>query len=469
LAIAAERGYEVHLMDVKTTFLNGILDEDIYMMQPPGFTKKGYENWVCKLNKTIYGLKQSARYWYQRIKTYMKSIGFHVSKADSNVYIYTNPPLIVIVAIYVDDCLIICNDKRQLVQKYKKLLSAEFEMTDQGPVQSLLGIQIERNLIKKELKLNQKHYIQNVLKKYNMADCKPIDTPFATGQKLTLEMRPQTEEEKRMMQDVPYQSAVGSLMYAMISTRPDIAYAVGVVSQFLANPGPTHWTAVKRIMRYLQGTLDYCLIYNGRSNVEDLKQSISPIGYTDSDWAGETDNRKSTAGYTFLINETTISWSSKRQNTVALSSAEAEYLGCTQAVKEALWLKHFFNDINEPQTLPILIHCDNQSAIALTENPKFHARTKHIEIRHHFIREHVEKSEVKIQYCPTEKMVADVLTKALPKAKHVWCTYNFGIRKGGHQWGHNEVPSPRALSPQKSSSRAATPMSRKKLMKLDEE
>ena len=141
-------------MDVKTTFLNGILDEDIYMMQPPGFTKKGYENWVCKLNKTIYGLKQSARYWYQRIKSYMKSIGFHVSKADSNVYIYTKPPLIVIVAIYVDDCLIICNDKRQLVQKYKKLLSVEFEMTDQGPVQSLLGIQIEINLIKKELKLN---------------------------------------------------------------------------------------------------------------------------------------------------------------------------------------------------------------------------------------------------------------------------------------------------------------------------
>jgi hypothetical protein len=203
--------------------------------------------------------------------------------------------------------------------------------------------------------------------------------------------------------------------------------------------------------------------------VEDLKQSISPIGYTDSDWAGETDNRKSTAGYTLLINETAISWSSKRQNTVALSSTEAEYLGCTQAVKEALWLKHFFDDINEPQTLPILIHCDNQSAIALTENPKFHARTKHIEIRHHFIREHVEKSEVKIQYCPTEKMVADVLTKALPKAKHVWCTYNLGVRKGGHQWGHNEVPSPRALSPQKSSSRAATPMSRKKLMKLDEE
>jgi hypothetical protein len=209
-------------------------------------------------------------------------------------------------------------------------------------------------------------------------------------------------------------------MYCMLGTRPDIAYAVGALSQFASNPGKAHWQAVKRVMRYLQGTKELCLTYSS---------SIDVLGYTDADWGGDQDNRRSTSGYLFKIGDGAISWSSKKQRTVALSSTEAEYMAATQATKEAVWLCLLLDEIGYTQNkIPTTIMADNQSCIALAKNPTFHARTKHIDIQHHYIRERLEDGDIELVYCNTNDMVADVLTKALSRDKLVGFSEEMGLK-----------------------------------------
>jgi hypothetical protein len=295
-----------------------------------------------------------------------------------------------------------------------------------------LGIAIERDRSRREIYLNQQQYIENVLERYNMSQCKPVSTPMDTSVKLSKSHAAVTDTEKREMSAVPYQSAVGSLMYAMTCTRPDIAYAVSTVSRYCSNYGAAHWTAVKRIMRYLKGTAHYRLKLGG-----DAQAKLS--GYCDADWAGDLDERKSTTGYAFYLGGGLISWNSKRQPTVALSTAEAEYMAATQAVKEAMWLKQLLSELGLSQSEPVLIRSDNQGCIALTKNPAYHSRTKHIDIRHHFIRDSVEVGDIELQYCPTDDMVADVLTKGLAREKHEQHTGALGVRHSkGSQSGSVE-------------------------------
>jgi hypothetical protein len=209
-------------------------------------------------------------------------------------------------------------------------------------------------------------------------------------------------------------------MYCMLGTRPDIAYAVGALSQFSSNPGKAHWQAVKRVMRYLQGTKEMCLTYSA---------AIKLIGYTDADWGGDHDDRRSTSGYIFLLGDGVISWSSKKQRTVALSSTEAEYMAATQATKEAVWLRNLLFELGYPQhDHPTTIFADNQSCIALAKNPTFHARTKHIDIQHHYVRERLEDGNIELVYCNTNDMVADILTKALSKDKVTSFSQSMGLK-----------------------------------------
>jgi hypothetical protein len=237
-------------------------------------------------------------------------------------------------------------------------------------------------------------------------------------------MKPQTEEEVKSMQNIPYQNAVGSLMYAMIGTRPDIAYSVGVVSRFASNPGSTHWTTVKRVIRYLKGTADYCVTYG--------PSKVGLIGYCDADWAGNLDDRKSTTGYLFLLAGGAISWASKKQPTVALSTTEAEYMALNAASQEAIWLKRLLKELKYDIEQPTTIRVDNTGCIELAKNPTHHARTKHIDIKHHFIRECIDKGEIKLEYCSTKDMTADIMTKALSKNLHQNGVTNMGI-KSVHQ------------------------------------
>jgi len=419
LSIVAIHDLELHQMDVKTAFLNGVLEEEIYMQQPEGFIEPGNEHLVCKLKRTLYGLKQSPRVWYQTIDKFFADMGFKRVEGDYGLYVIWNDDVKCIIALHVDDLLIACNSVPYM-ESVKQELHSEYEMKDLGEAKFVLGIEIERDRDRRKIHLNQQQYIENVLQRYNMTDCKPVSTPMEASVKLTKSDAAVTNKQKQEMSAVPYQSAVGSLMYAMTCTRSDIAYAVSTVSRYCSNYGTAHWTAVKRIMRYLKGTAHYRLQLGGGTQV-----LLS--GYCDADWAGDLDERKSTTGYAFYIGDGLVSWNSKRQPTVALSTAEAEYMSAAQAAKEALWLKQLLGELGFTQSQPVMIRSDNQGCIALTKNPAYHSRTKHIDIRHHFIRDTVDAGDIELQYCATDNMVADVLTKALAKDKHEKHTGALGL------------------------------------------
>jgi transposase InsO family protein len=419
LSIVAIHDLELHQMDVKTAFLNGVLEEEIYMQQPEGFVEPGKEHLVCKLKRTLYGLKQSPRVWYQTIDKFFANMGLKRVEGDYGLYVIWSEEVKCIIALYVDDLLLACNSVAYM-DKVKQALHSEYDMKDLGEAKFVLGIEIERDRSRREIYLNQQHYIENVLERYRMSDCKPVSTPMESNFKLTKSSAEVNEREKQEMETVPYQSAVGSLMYAMTCTRPDIAFAVSTVSRFCSNYNSSHWAAVKRIMRYLKGTAGYRLKLGGGTEV-----LLS--GYCDADWAGDLDERKSTTGYAFYIGDGVVSWNSKRQQTVALSTAEAEYMAATQATKESLWLKQLLGELGLVQSQPVLIRSDNQGCIALTKNPAYHSRTKHIDIRHHFIRDSVEVGDIELRYVATDDMAADVLTKALARDKHEKHTAALGL------------------------------------------
>ena len=423
LALGAALDLEIHQMDVKTAFLNGDLEEDIYMSQPQGFEEKGMEHLVCKLKKSLYGLKQSPRAWYQRIDSFFIKEGFTRCEADHSLYIMQTGEFLLMVLVYVDDLIILASLHAKL-EWLKAKLKGEFQMSDLGELKYCLGVAFERNRKARTITMCQRKYIKEVLKRFNMEDCKPIGTPLDVNVKLMKLSVEEFEAIEGEMEGVPYKAGVGSLMYAMVATRPDLAFAVSMVSQFMSRAGPSHWSAVKRIMRYLQGTLEYKLCLGG-TNIE-LR------GYCDADWAGDANERRSTTGYVFFIGDGAISWNCKRQPTIALSTTEAEYMATSQSTKEAIWLRKLLGDVGCVQVDATTIMCDNQGCIALAKNPTHHSRTKHIDVQHHFIREKLESGEISLRYCPTEDMVADVLTKALAKERHHRLAKAMGLREGNY-------------------------------------
>lgn len=289
LAIAASMDLEIEQLDVKTAFLHGDLDKEIYMEQPEGFAVKGKENLVCRLKKSLYGLKQAPRQWYMKLESFMSDHGYNRTSSDHCVFFkkFTDGNFIILL-VYVDDMLIVGHDASK-IDKLKKELSKSFAMKDLGAAKQILGMKIFRDRKKKKLWLSQEQYVEKVLERFNMSKSKPVSTPLAGHMKLSSTQCPTSETEKEEMQQVPYASAVGSLMYAMVCTRPDIAHAVGVVSRFLSNHGKEHWVAVKWIFRYLRGTSRLCLKFGDNQ--------ILLEGFTDADMAGDVDSRKSTSGY----------------------------------------------------------------------------------------------------------------------------------------------------------------------------
>ena len=402
LAIANQLNLEVHQMDVSTAFLNGELQEEIYMTQPEGYILKRKEHLVCKLNKSIYGLKQASRCWFNTINEFLKNSGYVQCKSDPCLYIKREGDNLMLVALYVDDLLLASNSKKML-HREKEALKRRFEMKDLGEVHYCLGIQIERKRTKKFMLLHQSKYLTSLLKKFGMEDCKPVSTPLDQSSKLL-------PNEGDPVDKTKYQTLVGGLTYAVTGTRPDLAYALGMVSQFCSNPGLEHWKAAKRILRYIKGTIDYGIKFDGSK-----QDAVQVSGFVDADWGSNPNGRRSQSGYLFSLCGGIISWASKRQSTVALSSTEAEYVSASLACQEAVWLRALLDDLNFVQEESTVIKEDNQGAIALSKNPKFHARTKHIDIKHHFIRQKVDNAEITLEYCPTEQMLADLLTKALGK------------------------------------------------------
>ena len=402
LAFAVEMEMQIHQMDVVTAFLNGDLKEEIYMQQPPGYTQPGKEELVCKLKKSLYGLKQSPRCWNEKLCEHLRLLGFKESAADPCVFIRQKKELQVI-AVYVDDLILLTRTSEEM-QQLKNDLSSRFKMKDLGKLHYCLGISVNSDESTRSICLSQSHYLLKILEKYGLAEAKPVSTPADPNVKLLKD-----DGCSKKVHSVRYQSMVGSLLHAARATRPDIAQAVGVVSKFNAEPTEAHLTAVKRIFRYLKGTVSLALQYQAKGS--------ELIDYSDSDWANDLDNRHSTTGNVFKMSGGAISWISQKQATVALSTAEAEYVALGSATQEAIWLRRLLNDLNVDQAKPTVIREDNQGAIAMAKNPVGHKRTKHIDIKHHFIREAVHTGTIVLEYCQTNEMTADILTKPLPKTQ----------------------------------------------------
>lgn len=414
LAIAVKLNLQIIQMDAETAFLQGDLEEDIFMLQPEGFSDGTSQ--VCKLKKSLYGLKQASRIWNNKLNDALINYGLKKSGIDPCIYFRKQNNKLLIVAVYVDDLLIFSNDST-LLKNLQLNLTQQFKMRDLGEAKYVLGLNIEYDRKLGTLSIDQSQYIKEILQRFGMADCNPLSSPMDHNQKLSTN----TDMENEQMHNIPYQEAVGSLMYAAQVSRPDISYAVGVVSRFNLNPTKTHWLAVKRILRYLKGTINAKLTYTRNGNCE-------LIGYCDADWAGDVSDRRSTTGYVFVMNDAAISWNSRKQPTVALSSTEAEYMSLTAAIQEAKWLKNLRDELLNDSTKILTICCDNKSAIDLASTTMYHARTKHIDVKYHFIRDTLMEGAFKLDYLRTDHMLADMLTKALVPCKHLKFTKDCGIK-----------------------------------------
>ena len=387
-------------MDMSNAFLKGELEEEVYMEQPNGYVHPDFVDYVCKLRKSLYGLKQSNWAWSNKFNKFLLSIGFEISKADHSLYVNKIGAGLVNIVVYVDDVIII-GDIEDEIGKVKNLLKAEFDIKDLG--QLMYFLRIEFICTDDGIWLMQRKYVLDMLKKFGMTGCKPIATPIEQNAKL------RADSGEPLENPTLYRQIVGSLIYATL-TRPDMSHDVGVLSQFMQVPRKPHLDAARRVLCYAKGTLNYGLFYPYGANVE-------VCGYTDADWAGSSYDKRSTSGYVFSLGSAAVSWSSKKQTTVALSSTEAEYRGAALAASEIAWLRKLLHSLGCDVLQPVTLFCDNMSSIQLANNPVFHARTKHIEVHYHYIREKVLAQEIDLVYVGTHEQVADIFTKSLGAEK----------------------------------------------------
>ena len=368
------------------------------MHQPLGFRDKNYPDHVCLLKKSLYGLKQAPRAWYQRFSDFVGTIGFCHSKSDHSLFIYRNGSNIAYILLYVDD-IILSASSACLRKNIMTLLSSEFAMKDLGRLSYFLGIAVTH--ISNGLFLSQKQYATSIIARAGMSNCSSCPTPVDTKSKLSGSAAAPYDDPTK------FRSLAGALQY-LTFTRPDISYAVQQICLHMHAPTTEHMGALKRIIRYLQGTLSYGLhLY--KSTVHRI------LSYTDADWGGCPDTRRSTSGYCVFLGDNLISWSSKRQPTLSRSSAEAEYRGVANVVSESCWIRNLLLELQCPVHKATLIYCDNVSAIYLSGNPVQHQRTKHIEMDIHFVREKVARGEVRVLHVPSRYQIADIFTKGLPR------------------------------------------------------
>ncbi|KAJ9557962.1 hypothetical protein OSB04_012576 [Centaurea solstitialis] len=395
LAFAAHMNFKVYQMDIKNAFLNGKLNEEVYVAQPPGFVDPKFPDHVYKLNKALYGLKQAPRAWYDTLSTFLLSKGFVRGKIDSTLFLKKYPKHILLVQIYVDD-IIFGSINPKLCEKFELLMKSEYKMSMMGELTFFLGLQIKQS--EKGIFINQGKYVHEMLKKFDLTSCTPMKTPMAPP--LSLD-----KDSKGKPVDVTlYRGMIGSLLY-LTASRPDIMYSTCLCARYQAEPKESHLTAVKRIFRYLKGTPNLGLWYSKDSGF-DL------TAYSDSDFAGCKIDRKSTTGGCHLLGGKLVSWTSKKQNSVSTSTAEAEYVAAGICCAQVLWLRNQLQDY-DIQLSKIPIYCDNTSAIAIANNPVLHSKTKHIEVRYHFIRDHVMNGDIELHFVPTEYQLADLFTKPL--------------------------------------------------------
>ena len=397
ISLAAQKAWVIYQLDVKSAFLHGEITEEVFVEQPPGYEHKGHESKVYRLKKALYGLKQAPRAWYSRIETYFIKEGFTKCPYEHTLFIKTaDGGKILIVCLYVDDLIFTGNDEIMLKQ-FKKSMKIEFDMTDLGRMKYFLGIEVLQKA--DGIFITQRKYAQEILERFNMDQCNSVHNPVVPGFKLT------KDEGGVEVDSTVYKQMVGSLMY-LTATRPDLMFIVSLISRYMERPTESHLLAAKRALRYIKGTVSLGMFYK-KGGSEEL------VGYTDSDYAGDQDDRKSTSGYVFLMSSGAISWSSKKQPVVTLSTTEAEFIAAASSACQVVWLRRILKVLNQEQSSPTVVFCDNISTIKLSKNLVMHGRSKHIDIRFHFLRDLVRDGILELIHCSTQHQVADVLTKPL--------------------------------------------------------
>lgn len=398
LSIAASEQLHLTQFDVSTAFLYGELEESIYMKQPEGYEDDTER--VCKLKRSLYGLKQAPRCWNKRFGSFLISLGFRPSEADPCLFLREKRGKKLMLVLYVDDGLVAGSDPID-IEDFIGELKSEFKIVSKS-ADYFLGLEIEKK--DEAIKISQKSYAKKVLERFNFEECKPVATPMLKAAEVQITGKVGEEIQ------FPYREAVGAIMYLMLGTRPDLAFSVGFSSRSLDKPTSDDVTRVKRMLRYIAGTIDVGITYSRKVSRRILEC------YSDADFGGCTKTGRSTSGVVVKYAGGVISWLSKRQTMVATSTTEAEIVAANEAAKEVIWLSRLFNEIVKLQCVPVL-QVDNTAAVRLAENPEFHRRTKHIEMKHFFIREKVAEGKIRISQISTEEQVADIMTKPLSRTR----------------------------------------------------
>ena len=411
LALAAHFDLDVDNDDVRTAYLNADMDEEIYMRQPPGFAAPGQESKVCQLRKALYGLKQAGRLWNKDIHAELIKLEFKQCLGDPCLYLWVDSEKneIMICGLYVDDLITATNSAAKKAD-VKQHLETRYEMHGMKECEWILGMRITRDRKNKIITLDQEQYTKDILEEYGMLECRVASTP-ASMEPLSLNMSPQTEAERAEMKDVPYMQAVGALNFLASSTRPDISAAVSNVSRFMANPGPKHWQAVKRIFRYLKG--------NQRGLRFDGKQELRLEGWCDADFAGDVDRSRSRTGYCLYLAGAPVSWRSRLQRLAARSTAEAEYMAAADATGDIMWARGLLEELGQIQMGPTVLHEDNRCAVIWSKDCVVNENNKHIRIRYHIVRDSTRNGTVKLDWVESKENAADILTKPLPGPRFV--------------------------------------------------
>ncbi|GJW63972.1 retrovirus-related pol polyprotein from transposon TNT 1-94 [Tanacetum coccineum] len=409
LAYACALDFKLFQMDVKSVFLNDFINEEVYVAQPPGFIDFKKPNHVYKLKKALYGLKQAPKAWYDRLKAFLIKHEYKMGMVDNTLFTKKKSSNLIIVQIYVDD-IIFGSTCQDMCDDFAKIMHDEFEMSMMGELNFFLGLQIKQ--MEDGIFFNQSKYIKEMLKKFGLEDSKPMKTPMSSDTKLT------KDEECESVDSTKYRGMIGSLLY-LTASRPDIMFSVCLCARFQEAPKTSHLEAVKRIFRYIKGTTHLGLWYPKGTGIET-------VVYADSDHAGDYVDRKSTSGICTFVGCCLTSWFSKKQTALAISTTEAEYVSAGKACQQALWMKQALIDYDvRLDDVPIM--CDNKGAIDLSKNPVQHSRTKHIEIRHHFLRDNVQKGHISIEKVPSVDNIADILTKPLKRESFNYLRLGLGM------------------------------------------
>jgi hypothetical protein len=430
-AVAAKLDLHLWRLDFVGAYLNSITKEDVYMKQPEGFVEVGKEDHVCKLVHSIYGSMQAGHDWYTTLCDTYDDLGYTTSRADPCVRFKKENGNYTLTDTYTDDTFGASNSEGEMRKRMGEI-GQVWEIKDVGENENFLGMRVQQDLDLGTIRFTQRPYWEYVIARFKLEHITPRNTPLPVGILLDNDMSPKTDSEKKEMSDKPYRPILGTVMWGQLATRPDLSFSVSLLARYQSNPGKEHWNALMHVIGYIKNTLDFGLTYS-------RDYEISPYAFVDSDYGGCRDTRRSTSGYVFLMAGGAVSWSSKRQASVALSTVEAEYVAMSRCAQQMVWMHSWLREVELDFQAPGVLKGDNKGAIALTKNTKDHGKVKHINIRHHYIRELLKAGTIATEHVSSTDNLADLFTKPLARDHHHRLSRHSILNKSGLPSVHGGV------------------------------